>query len=55
MKKWPQSDRVTELQSDSIRLGEIFFAPDFNKLLYSLRSQGDNINKEKYLGLETRK
>ena len=43
-----QSDRVTESQSHrhsrvpSIRVGEFFFVPDFNKLPYSLRSQGDD-------------
>ena len=47
---WFIGHRVTESQSDrhpsvlSIRVGEIIFVPDFNKLPYSLRSQGDNVN-----------
>ena len=47
-KKKPQSHRVTEWQTPKgtqYTGGQNFFVPDFNKLPYSLRSQGDNIDK----------
>ena len=42
-----QSDRVTDTQGYSVYGWVKFFVPDFNKLPYLLRSQGDNneINK----------
>ena len=51
-----QSDRVTELQTlkgTQYTGGWNFFMPDFNKLPYSLRSQGDKFNIIKNSNLKT--
>ena len=43
----PQSDRVTDTQGSSVYGWAKFFVPDFNKLPYSLRSQGDKKERKK--------